>query len=88
MIKNVKKQSRDWNDGLKEWEFCKCFFKFVSFIYAPYLLVMVPLLTSRSKARTVDGVCGYVLNPTFNNRGRFVFLGEWQVSHMFKAGFF
>ena len=54
------------------------FFKFVSFIYAPYLLVMVPLLTSRSEP--VDGVCGYVLNPTFNKRGRIVFLGEWQGS--------
>ena len=59
---------------------CSIIFKFVSFLYGPYLLIMVPLLTSKSKARTVLGVCGYILNPTYNNRDEFVFLGRWQVS--------
>ena len=55
------------------------FFKLVAFVYGPYLLIMVPLLNSRSKAKTVDGVCAFILNPTRDNRDEFVFLGEWQV---------
>ena len=55
------------------------FFKLVAFVYGPYLLIMVPLLNSRSKAKTVDGVCAFILNPTRDNRDEFVFLGRWQV---------